>query len=147
MFQNILVALDGSKQALKAADVATDLAVKYDARVTFLTVTKRLQVGGAVKKYLEVENLLGEPQYVIDEMTEEIIAEAKKAAAGKGLATLKTEVREGNPARSIVEYAKADKSDLIVLGSRGLGDIEGGLLGSVSHKVASLAPCTVITVK
>jgi nucleotide-binding universal stress UspA family protein len=56
-------------------------------------------------------------------------------------------VKRGQPARTIVSTAEEVQADAIVLGSRGLGDVSGLLLGSVSHKVASLAKCNVITVK
>ena len=47
-----------------------------------------------------------------------------------------------DPSRAIVAFAKRDGTDLIVMGSRVHGDIEGVLLGGVSHKVSSLAKCT-----
>ncbi|NQU72224.1 MAG: universal stress protein, partial [Rhodospirillales bacterium] len=47
----------------------------------------------------------------------------------------------------IIEYAEQHDIDMIVIGSRGLGDLKGMLLGSVSHKVAHLAECSCITVK
>ena len=100
-----------------------------------------------VKRYMEVEHLSGEPQYVLDEYTEKVIQDAKDAARKAGLTKVKSEVKTGQPARAIVDFAKRGKFDAIVMGSRGLGDIEGFLLGSVSHKVASLSQCTVITVK
>jgi nucleotide-binding universal stress UspA family protein len=53
----------------------------------------------------------------------------------------------GDPADAILEAAKREKADTIVLGSRGLGDFKGLVLGSVSHKVAAHAECTCITVK
>jgi len=56
-------------------------------------------------------------------------------------------VLEGDPAGRIVEAARKRGADLIVIGSRGLGDLQGMLLGSVSHKVAQLAPCTCIIVR
>lgn len=147
MFKNILCAIDGSEHALKAAEVASTLAARFDARLTFLTVTRQLKITPELKHYLAIENLAGEPQYILDEYTEQILATARDKARAAGLTKVKTEIREGQPARAIVAFAERSKADTIVLGSRGLGDIEGVLLGSVSHKVATLAKSTVITVK
>ncbi len=146
-FKQILVPLDGSGHASKAARVAVDIASKYDARLTFLTVTKEFKVSKQIRRFMELENLTGEPSYLIDEMTKTILDEAKDYARAQGLKGFKAIVREGLPARVIINYAKDHKIDLIVMGSRGLGDVEGTLLGSVSHKVANLAGCMVTTVK
>ena len=54
---------------------------------------------------------------------------------------------DGDPASLVVTTAKEDQSDLIVMGMRGLGELEGLLLGSVSYKVNHRAPCTCITVR
>ncbi len=43
--------------------------------------------------------------------------------------------------------AKQERADVIVMGGRGLGEVEGRRLGGASHKVASLAPCTRVTVR
>jgi nucleotide-binding universal stress UspA family protein len=147
MFQNILCAVDGSDHALKAAKLACELAAKHGAKLTFLTVTKALKMTAEVKHYIEVENLSGEPQYVLDQFTENVLQQAKDAARAQGIADVKTKVKTGQPARTIVQTAERDGFDTIVMGSRGLGDLEGFLLGSVAHKVASLSKCTVITVK
>jgi len=147
MFKKILCAVDGSKHAQRAAEVASQMAAESGADLTFLTVTKELKVTDAVRRYMEVEHLTGSPQYVLDEMTEEIISEAKDCARKAGIKNPKTEVKVGNPARAIVTFAERTGADLIVLGGRGHGDIEGLLLGSVSHKVANLAKCTVMTVR
>jgi len=53
----------------------------------------------------------------------------------------------GDPAEQIITRAKRERTDLILMGSRGLSDIRGFLLGSVSHKVATYAPCSVLVVK
>lgn len=147
MFNKILVPMDGSKHASKAAHVAVDLGKKYDAQVIFMTVTRKFQVSDSLRRFMQAENLMGEPQYLIDEMTKYIMTEARDYAKQEGLAKFDVIVREGQPARTIVDYAKDHDIDLIVMGSRGIGDVEGTLLGSVSHKVANLASCMVTTVK
>ena len=147
MFQNIVCAVDGSEHSLQAARVASQLAANFGAKLTFLTVTKKIRVTDEIRHYMEMEHLTGEPQYVLDEMTEQILESAHEAAEEAGVASAKTEVKVGPPARTIVEYATKSGADAIVLGSRGQGDIEGMLLGSVSHKVANLAKQTVIAVK
>lgn len=147
MFKNIVCAVDGSEHAERAAAAAAALAAKFDGKLTLLTVAKELKMTDEVKRYIELEHLSGEPQYVLDEYTESVILGAKEAAEAEGLGGVQTEVRSGNPARSIVEFAELKKADCIVLGRRGMGDIEGVFLGSVSFKVNSLAKCTVITVK
>ena len=53
----------------------------------------------------------------------------------------------GPIARTIVRQARRMKADLILLGSRGLSDIRGFLLGSISRQIASIAPCSILVVK
>jgi nucleotide-binding universal stress UspA family protein len=147
MFNKILCCVDGSRHALGAAKVACELAQKFDAELIFITVAKELRPSSEVKRYLELEHLSGEPQYVLDAYTEDIMDKAKDVAASSGLTKVRTEIRSGHPSRSIMEFAKRQAVDCIVLGRRGVGEIEGVLLGSVSFKVNALADCTVITVK
>lgn len=147
MFKNILCAMDGSDHSLRAARQAAVLAARFDAPLTFVTVTKEIRVTDEVRRYLQMEQLAGEPQYVLDEFAQTIMQQAQAAAAEAGVKQVETLVRVGQPARTIVHVAEQVGADTIVMGSRGLGDFEGLLLGSVSHKVASLARCTCITVK
>ncbi len=53
----------------------------------------------------------------------------------------------GDSAKSILAAAKQEQADVIVMGGRGLGEIEGLRLGGASHKVASLAPSTRVSVR
>ncbi len=147
MLKKILCAVDGSDYALKAAEFASDLAARYGAELTFLTVSKELKVTEEVKRFMHAEHLTGSPQYVLDEMTDRVLDQARERAKTHGIAKPKTEVKTGHPARAIVSYAERTGADVIVMGSRGMGDFEGLLLGSVSHKVSSMAKCTCITVK
>lgn len=56
-------------------------------------------------------------------------------------------VREGRPGHAIVEEAQSGGFDLVVMGSRGLSDFEGMLLGSVAHRVLSAAHCPVLVTR
>ena len=79
MFQHILCAVDGSELSLRAATAASELAAKLNAKLTFLTVAKELKVSEEVRRYLELEHLAGEPQYVLDQMTESVLEQAYHA--------------------------------------------------------------------
>lgn len=147
MYSKILVGLDGSENGLRAAKHAIELAKLCDAELHFLTVTRPIKVTPELSRFLRAEGLLGEPKYVMDEMTDKIVGEAKALAAEAELTRVKSAVREGKPARSLIEYGKNQKVDLIVVGARGVGEPTELLLGSVSQKVGLLAPCTVSIVR
>ena len=147
MYKCILVGLDGSENALRAVTNAAEMARRDDAELHIVTVTRPYQVSPELQRFLQAENLLGEPKYVLDEMTKAIVSEAEEMARRIGVQRIKTEVREGKPARSLVEYAKAKHCDLIVVGSRGVGELEAMLLGSVSQKVSLLSPCSVMIIR
>ncbi len=147
MFTKILAGLDGSKHGIEAARAAVELARNFDAELHLLTVTRPYKVSPKLRQFLEAENLLGEPKYVMDEMTNNIVSEATDLASKAGLENVKTVVREGKPARALLEYAKGNGIDLIVVGSRGVGELDAMLLGSVSQKVSMLSDCTVMVVR
>ena len=67
--------------------------------------------------------------------------------AGKELRDLRTEILTGDAAEQLLQYAREQAIELIVLGRRGVGQIRGLLMGSVSWKVNSLAECSVLTVR
>ena len=68
-------------------------------------------------------------------------------AETKGCASVETILKQGSPVREILEFSQSETVDLMILGSRGLSDIAGLFLGSVSHKVNHLVECTCITVR
>jgi len=147
MYKKVLVGLDGSTHAVEAAQTAVEVASKFGAELHLLTVTRPYKVSPRLRQFLEAENLLGEPKYVMDEMTNSIITEAKDIASKAGLQGVKTVVREGKPARTLLEYSKDNAIDLIVVGSRGVGELDAALLGSVSQKVSLLSACSVMIVR
>lgn len=140
MFKNILLAVDGSDHSLHAAKTAAELARNMS------TVILRIVVA-----YDAVPSYLGEPnmQSAISARMEDAEAILQKAmdAVGDISGEVHTEVLEGLPAEAILDVAKTRKSDLIVMGSRGLGRLQGALLGSQSQKVVQHAPCPVLIVR
>ena len=137
MFRNILVAVDGSRQASDALDLGIDLAQRYRASLCLLHA------------FPHVSDLLGTPQY-------EHLLEARSAIGQQVLSStraqvghtlpVETQLIEGPAAPAILRVAVEDGCDLIVIGSRGHGQLAGLLLGSVSSAVAQRAQCPVLIV-
>jgi nucleotide-binding universal stress UspA family protein len=80
------------------------------------------------------------------EMTQSLLDEMRQDALRQGIESVETSIRAGEPADVILAAAKEREADLIVIGSRGLSDLQGLVYGSTSHKVAHRAPCTCLTV-
>jgi nucleotide-binding universal stress UspA family protein len=144
MFERIIVATDGSDHAKEALRVACDLAGKYKSRLhvvhTPQAVGDTLIVG-----YTAVP--VPPTKEEIERAGREVIGAAESAVREAGITEFTSQLVSGDPAHAIVEEAKAHKSDLIVMGRRGLGSLTGLLVGSTTTKVAQLAPCAVLTVK
>lgn len=137
MFERILLAVDGSEHALHAARIAAELACTMNS--------KRLRI---VVCFDRIPTYLGEPylQRVIQDRLVDAQNILQKAVETVGdiPAEIHTELIEGDPAEAIIEVAKTRNSNLIVMGSRGLGGLAGLVLGSTSQKVVSHAPCPVL---
>lgn len=70
-------------------------------------------------------------------MADKILGDAERRARRKGVKVVRKATGQGDPATAIAKYARRNKIDLIVVGIRGLGDVKGMLMGSVSRKVAN----------
>ena len=140
MFEKVLLAVDGSEHALHAARTAADLARTVNAKEFRIVVA-----------YDFIPPYLGEPnmQYAIDARIEEAnkIMEAAIKVVGDLPCEIHTEFLEASPAEAIINVANTRKSDVIVIGSRGLGTLAGLLLGSTSQKVVAHALCPVLIVR
>jgi nucleotide-binding universal stress UspA family protein len=146
--KNILVALDGSEAAARALTAAADLAVRYGATLHLVHVMAHpAVVSEGVKEFAQVERVDLPLAVEMSGQGQSVVAAGRAIAAGKGVQRLTTEVLTGDPAERLLDYARAEAVDLIVVGRRGLGPIRGLLMGSVSWKLSSLAECPVLTVK
>ncbi len=147
MFAKILVPLDGSEGAGRALETALELAERFDAELSLLCVFRHHSPLEASLSMVRARGPMDRPDDALKGYAGDIVAAAKARAIAAGVTPTEAIIKRGQPARSIVEFAKDRGIDAIVMGSRGTGDMEGLLLGSVSHKVTSLAPCTCVTVK
>lgn len=140
MFNHILLGVDGSEHALHTAKTAGDLARSIGSDILRIVVA-----------FEPVPSYLGEPnmQVAISARMKEAETMLEKALkeVGEIPGEVHTEILEGPPAEAILEVAKTRKSDLIVMGSHGLGGLAGALLGSQSQKVVQHATCPVLIVR
>lgn len=146
----IVCPVDGSDPARKAAAFAADMARAADATLLLLHVQQNPGSGRVPKGAEELERIehihVTEAE-VLHENAVSIVEHAAAAARERGATAVATEIAVGDPTRIIVETARAKNADAIVMGSRGLSDLQGLLLGSVAHKVAHIAPCTCVVVR
>lgn len=145
MFHKILVPYDGSLNAREALLKAVELSGLTGGEIVILTVYRHhsmLEASFSMVRHPEPGNM----DDIMRDAAREVAEHGKQEAIGAGAARVRAFVKAGQPARTIVAWAKEKEVDLIVIGSRGLGSIEGYLLGSVSHKVTGLAECPVLVV-
>lgn len=137
MTKEVLVATDGSDHATKAVEYASVIAFKYGAAIHLVHVLKPARI----REYTELVEAIGRTA------GGETLEEAEREVKEKGVKSVQSRLVRGDPAEEILKYAKKNKIDIIFMGSRGVGEVEGLLLGSVSHKVSHLAECTCVMVK
>jgi nucleotide-binding universal stress UspA family protein len=139
----ILVPVDGSENAVRAARFGMQLAAALGARVRLFYVFPAASVelvGMAGMSRADIEHLgHGSGERAFDAV--------RKALEGEMIDRVEQQVALGDPAEEIINYTERASSLLVVIGRRGLSRIQTLLLGSVSDKVMRHAKCpvTVIT--
>ncbi len=147
MLKNILVATDASPASNRAINIAADMAGKYGATLHLLYAVREMQLPPELKKMAEVEKIAGARSDVLDFVGRKILSEAESRALKKGANKVYSSLEHGDPATVILRYAKRRKADLIVLGTRGLGQVKGMLMGSVSRKVTNLSEISCLIIR
>lgn len=139
MFKTILLGIDGSEHALKAAVYAGGLARSMQANLW------------VVACFDPVPSYLGQPNIqnaITARMQQaELILQPALDAIGETEEIVKTEILEGPPAEAILNVAEVRGVELIIMGTRGLGRLTGLVLGSQSQKVVAHAQCPVLLVR
>jgi nucleotide-binding universal stress UspA family protein len=139
MFKKILLGVDGSEHALRAAKVAGELARKLGSDIWVVVCFD------PVPAYFGEPNLQQAMNLRLQQ-AEEVLNPAMEAI-GEIPGTLRKEILEGPPAEAILHVAQTRGNDLIIMGTRGRGQLVGLLLGSQSQKVITHASCPVMLIR
>lgn len=144
MFRNILVAIDGSAHAARALVEAVDLAERNNAVLTALTTVPDspswLISGASYGVGIDFEALAQETEREYRELLDRAVD-----ALPQNLSVTKV-LAHGRPGERILEQLHKGRHDLVVMGSRGRGEVSSLLLGSVSHHVLNASPAAVLIV-
>ncbi|MBL6958239.1 MAG: universal stress protein [Rhodospirillales bacterium] len=165
MFKTILVPTDKSQHAQKALEFACDLAKLYGSKLVMIHVLEQVRDTKALKRLgkgkpadeSDMPDLMAgmasvgmnaeSIQQMVDNVEKTIFVPARQMAADKGVGEIETLIKGGDAAKRILKCAKKVDADLIVIGSRGLGNIKGAFLGSVSDKVSRKAKGSCVTIR
>jgi nucleotide-binding universal stress UspA family protein len=145
MYETVLVALDLSESSRRVVAAARDLAFLAKGEVWVFHLREREP---DPRRGMVAKESYSEAQVAIDDEARAAIGAAVEALNRAGVKA-HGEVRDavfGHAARQIVEDAEEHGADVIVMGSRGRGDLAGLVLGSTAHKVIRLADRPVLVV-
>jgi len=148
MQKKILLATDGSANSRKALQFAIEMSSRYDAHLNVLHVVSTMEIPLDILEYISAEDIEDPPASVyLEKVGLKILQQSERECRTTGCEDVHTAVLRGDPADMIIEFAKENGIDIIILGSRGFRGLKGKLLGSVSRKVTHNADCTCIIVK
>ena len=139
MYKKILVPTDGSEFAKKAQKHALFLSKVSGAEIIAVSVTENNFVNG-----LPLDDEIYQLNQILNERSEENLKEFDKL--NEDDLKITHVIREGSPARVILEVAKEGDVDLIVMGSSGKSGFDRFIMGSVADKVVNSAKCAVLVV-
>ena len=173
MFKNIVVSIDGSQPSSHALAVGVDVAKQYGAR---LTIVHAVMDDASLAELMEVAKshgfidliiadldeatsvtripvpisaapLVAIPEELLEKIGKLLLEETASQARALGLEKAETALLGEDAAREVLHFAETNDVDLIVCGTRGLGEIKSFFLGSVSHKLLEEAKCPCLVVK
>ena len=139
MYNKILVQTDGSEFAKKAQKHALFLSKVSGAQIIAVSVTENNFVNG-----LPLDDEVYQLNQVLKERSEENLKEFDEL--NEDDLEITHVIREGSPAKVILEVAKEEDVDLIVMGSSGKSGFDRFIMGSVADKVVNSAKCAVLVV-
>ncbi|MBS4199972.1 universal stress protein [Bacillus sp. FJAT-49732] len=141
MYQNILVAVDGSKSAEFAFKKAVQIAKRNNAKLTLIHVID-------TRSFTTIDAYNGTMSERAETYAKELLDEYKKEAEAEQLTNFDTLIDYGSPKTVIPkQIAQKINADLIICGATGLNAVERLLIGSVSEHIMRSAECDVLIVR
>lgn len=152
MMNKILVATDSSAASNRAVEMAAQMAEQYDAELHIIHVIRDMQIPFEIKEIPELEphaleSFHNAREEVMRKIAESVLRLAKEKAGKVSAGKIQTVIGAGDPATSILDLARRQNVDLIVIGTRGLGKLKGQIMGSVSRKVSNNAETSCLIVR
>ena len=141
---NVLVPTDFGEPADAALLYARELAVRFNARLHLLHVADNLQICTFAEAYPDMAVRL---QAELEKTAREQVDARLIDSDASGPRTAGAVITSSTPVATIVDYAKSNRIDLIVMGTHGRGPIGHFVMGSVAERVVRIAPCPVLTVR
>lgn len=144
--KRVLVAVDGSENSLRALEFALDLQkMCCDLQLTALYVGPSIYgmfPDSGLSSWIRQKDLDQE----IEEKAQKISEKIDEIAGRYGLSVEKA-ISRGDVGAAICKFAEEGEYDLVVVGTRGYGEVKSIVIGSVSHKVLHICQCPVVVVK
>jgi len=138
---SIVVGADGSEHSLLAVRRAVELAEARgtDLHIVHVSHIPSSLLGALSQVPTDLSSLVQSQRKLVWEVVDPLIADCTVEVHKIDL--------DGYPADALVEYAKGADTEVIVVGSRGRGELAALVLGSTSHRVVHLSACDVLVVK
>ncbi len=137
--KKILNPVDGSEHSIQSTHYAVELAKLLNAKIILMHCHARFPIVLSEPYFQQAVNELSKGS---EELVEPFIKILEKCEV-----EFDVRILEGAPGNKIPEVARIEKIDLIVMGSRGVTDFTGLLIGSVAHQVLNKSDCPVFITK
>ena len=138
MFSKLLLATDGSEHSIRSAKYAVELAQQFGGTIDIVYVIDEKKSKADVLHHVDKYDLKKERQEKIKPVLDLLVSENVEHHV---------HFSHGEPAPTIIELANENDFDCVIVGSRGLNNLQTMILGSVSHKVAKHVKCPVMIIK
>ena len=145
-FRHILVGVDGSGPACRAAVAAARLALTLNAKLTFLAVAREVRASKEIEDYAKLEGIDTPSLPLLRKEAEFCLAAAGISARELGLTCPERLIQTGDVAQTIALVSRTHEADCIVLGRSSHGAVRSLVMGSVAKKVGDATDSALVLI-